>query len=544
MVGERMSASKSDAGQQVTPAANLAFAWIIALLAVAGLALAPGSGYGPQTLVEWHDQQIFLSAARQTLDHGLPDAGTRSLVGTAYIGFTLAIGSLFNLAPGEALILLSRLTFVICAAILALTAIRDRAKTGPWVQLAFVGVAVSSLLTSVWFRVLDIPWTHFVAATLLGGLLLISLTRTPLPVRAVLIGALAVIVAQTRMFEALVALTAGAIILPLAVLRHWNGIRTRPMAAMTKSAVQIVLPALAGGLLAFVAIGLVTHNWSIYQQYGNQAGMVIRPDLAPIKAVQLFWDTCFATLCEFAPVTTVSPLADGFDSWRQPLLLQLPGLAAALLGLLVFVAMRPVRILQLPLGVLFAILAAGGTILAYLSGAPSGSSHLKYGFFRDFIAPMVLLTGAFIAALATRRTTDAHPRDGLLVPMLVYFMVLIGLVALRPFGLPAIPVPQAVQFQIASSCADGQCSFALTALDTAGQPLPYNDLVYISCGDNPLAEPVQRISQLRVEAASCPRLGIVPLAAGVFYTPEDQVFSKPGLDLSLPSDTLTVPPRP
>ena len=60
----------------------------------------------------------------------------------------------------------------------------------------------------------------------------------------------------------------------------------------------------------------------------------------------------------------------------------------------------------------------------------------------------------------------------------------------------------------------------------------------------PLAKPVQRISQLRVEAASCPRLGIVPLAAGVFYTPEDQVFVQPGLDLSLPSDTLTVPPQP
>jgi len=539
-----MSASKSDTGQHVAPAANLTFAWLIALLAVGGLALSPGSGFGPQTLIDWHDQQIFLSAAQQTIEQGLPDATTRSLVGPAYIGFILAIGSLFNLTPGAALILLSRMTFVVCAAVLALTAIRDRAKTGPWVQLAFVGVAILPLITSVWFRVLDIPWTHFVAATLLGGILLVSLTRTPLPIRAVLVGALAVFLAQTRMFEAMVAMIAGAIVLPLAVVRYWDGIRSGPSAVLAKGAVQIVLPALAGGVLAFVAIGLISHNWAIYQQYGNEAGMVIRPDLAPLKAVQLFWDTCFATLCDFAPRTTVSPLADSLDSWRQPLLLQLPGLAAAALGLVAFLAMRPGRVLKLPLGVVFAVVAAGGIILAYLSGAPSGSSHLKYGFFRDFIAPMVLLTGAFIGALATRRTTEARQGGGIAVPMAVYFVVLVGLVALRPFGLPPIPVQQATQFQIASSCADGQCSFTLSALDATGKPLPYNDLAYVSCGDAPLAKPVQHVSQLRVEAASCPRLGIVPLAAGVFYTPEDQVFVKPGLDLSLPADTLTVPPRP
>jgi len=533
-----MSASKSDAGQTITPAANLTFAWLIALLAVGGLALSPGSGYGPQTLIEWNDQQLFLRAAVQTLEQGLPDAGTRSLVGPAYVGFTLAIGALFNLTPSLALILLSRITFVICAAVLALMAIRDRAKTGPWVQLAFIGVAILPLITSVWFRALDIPWTHFVAATLLGGILLVSLTRTPLAIRTVLVGALAVLLAQTRMFEAMVALIAGAVVLLLAVLRHWDDIRARPAAMLAKGAVHIMLPALAGGGLAFVAIRLITHNWAIYQQYDNVGGMVIRLDLAPIKAVQLFWDTCFATLCDFAPRVTVSPLADGFVSWRQPLLLQLPGLAAALVGLLVFFAWRPVRLLQLPLGVVFAILAAGGIILAYVSGAPSGSPHLKYGFFRDFIAPMVLLTGAFIAALATRQTTLARPGAGIALPMAVYFVVLIGLIALRPFGLPPFPGPQITQFQIASSCTEGQCSFALTALDADGKSLPYNDLAYVSCGVTP---PVQHVSQLRVDAAACPRVGITPLATGALYTPEEAVFSTPGLDLSLPSDTLTVP---
>lgn len=42
---------------------NLVFAWLIAVMAVAGLAVFPGSGYALQTLSDWHDQQIFLSAA-------------------------------------------------------------------------------------------------------------------------------------------------------------------------------------------------------------------------------------------------------------------------------------------------------------------------------------------------------------------------------------------------------------------------------------------------------------------------------------------------
>ena len=539
-----MPASNSSARGEGPTTASLAFAWLIALIVMVGLYATPGSGIALQTMADWHDQAVFLRAAVQTIEQGIADERTRALVGPAYIGLTVATGSVFGVTSDVALMLLSRLTFVACAGILSLVALGDRAQSGPAMQFVLVAVGVLALVTSVWFRMFDVPWTHFVAAALLGAIMLVSLTRLPLALRSVLIGGLAVLLAQTRMFEALVALIAVALILPLAVFRHWQAIRTRPRAALKASLLHVALPAIGGGVLGFVAVGLLSHNWSLYEQYGDEAGMVLVPQLTTIKAIQLFWDTCFATVCQFAPALTVLPLSDSLDSWRQPLLLQLPGLAAAAAGLLALLVLRPIRTLQLPLGVWFAVLAAGGTILAYVSGAPSGSPHLKYGFFRDFIAPMMLLICAFVAALATQRATDGRWGARLIVPLVVFFAVLVGLTALRPVGLPQLTGAHVSQFRISSTCEGGVCSFGLAALDGGGETLPYNDLAYVTCEYRPMEKPVQRVSELRIPTADCPHVSIVPLAAGVLYTPESKAFLRPGLDLTRATDSLAMPPRP
>lgn len=526
-----------DVGSRVreTAAAGMLTVWLIAAVVVACLAIWPGSRLGPSTLVDWHDQALFLSAATQTIEQGLPDSETQTMVGPAYIGLTLAIGWVSGLDPAGALLLLSRLTFVACAAILAMVAARHRARTDITFQLALGAIALMSLATSVWFRFLDIPWTHFVAAGLLGTMVLVSLSRLALPLRAALIGALAITLLQTRLFEALVALIAAAMILPLATARHWRALRTQPGAVL----LRLVLPFIAGGVLAFVAIGVVSHNWSLYQQYGEQAGIVVTLELAPLKAIQLFWDTCFATLCEFAASTPVPVLIDTIDGWRQPLSLQLPGLIAAAGGLLLLFALRPLRALRLPLGILFAVLAAGGLVLAYVSGAPSGSPHLKYGFFRDFVPALILLTSAFIAALAVQRAEDGRTTGAVLVSLLVYFVILFGLTALRPIGLPELAGTHVARFEIGSSCGSGECSFSLTALGPSGETLPYNDLAYVSCSADPKFRPIWRVAELRATAAQCPRLTIVPLASGLIYTPEGAGFE--ALDLGLPADAVVIP---
>lgn len=530
--------------EALPPTASLVFAAVVGLVVMAGLCLAPGSGIAESTMTDWHDQAVFLQGVVQTIEQGIADAATRDLVGPAYIGLATAVGKVFGLGPEAALTMLSRLTFVACAGILSFIALRDRAQSGPTMQFVLLAAGILSLVTSVWFRVFDVPWTHFVATAVLGLIVVVSLTRLPLALRSLLVGALFVTLAQTRMFEAQVALVAAALIVPLAGLRHWQDIKARPMATLSTGALRVALPAIAGGVLGFVAVGLLSNNWSLYQQYGNQPANVLTLQLAPIKAVQLFWDTCYATLCEFAPVRTVPYFPDSLDSWRQPLLLQLPGLIAAAAGLLALLVLRPLRTLRLPLGLWFAVLTAGGTIVAYVSGAPSGSPHLKYGFFRDFIAPLVLLTGAFVAAVAIQRSADGRWTAPLVVPLAVFFAVLAGLVALRPIGLPPVPGPPIARFEFSSRCEGGSCSFTLAALDAAGKALPYDDLAYITCDGKPAATPLQHASQLQIEAGSCDVVGMVPVAAGVLYTPEGAAFQRPGLDLRMPADVVSVPPRP
>jgi len=534
MLGAMVSVS-SDTQNDVTTGSH-ASVWLLVVITVACLSLWPASGLGLISLYDWQDQATFLRALTQTLEKGLPDAETRTLVGPAYVGLGVAVHWLSGPDLSQALVLLSRLTFAACAGILATVATAYRAQAGIGLQLALAAVVVLSLGTSVWFRFADIPWTHFVAAALLGSILLVSLTRLPLALRAALIGALGVTLLQTRLFEALVALIASGLILPMAMVRYWRSLSSQPAALLSRLAV----PAILGGAVAFVAIGVLSHNWTLYEQYRNQTGMVLSPELAPLKAIQLFWDTCFATVCAFnsAPV---SPWI--LDSWRQPLLLQLPGLAAAGAGLLTLVLLRPRRALRLPLGVLFATLAAGGIVLAYISGAPSGSPHLKYGFFRDFVSPLVLLTGAFIAAIATQRAGDGRTGAVLLLSLSVFFAAVLGLTALRPVGLPPLPGAHLERFELTSSCNAGNCSFGLEAIGSSGEALPYNDLAYVTCSADPRFPPIRRVSELKLSAAQCPTVAIVPLASGLLYTPLAKAFEDNPLDLALPGDRISLPPE-
>lgn len=511
--------------------------WLVVVLAFTCLAIAPPSGMGLSTLVDWRDQQFFLHAATQTIEFGLPDAETQSRVGPAYVALTLGIGQVFSLDPGPALVLLSRLAFAACAITLVTVAIRQRLRTSIGLQAALALIAVLSLMTSVWYRVTDIPWTHFVAAALLGALVLVGLSALKLSVRSALIGALAIALVQTRMFEALVAAIAAALILPIATVRHWQSFRKWPPTVL----LQIALPFAVGAALSFSAIGLVSHNWSLYQQYSTQPVMVLTPQLAPTKALQLFWDPCYATLCELARAPTVSPLADSLESWRQPLLLQLPGLAGAAAGLLTLLLFRPQLALRLPLSVLFAIVASGGLVVAYVSGAPSGSSHLKYGFFRDFVPALVLLNCSFIAAVAAARASDSHTRASLVVPLLVFFIVVAALTGLRAVGLPQLPGAHIAHFEMASSCEAGTCSFSLSAFDGGGNEVPYPDLSYVTCSGAPMSPAVRRTSELRVDAVACPAIAMVPVASGLLDTPEDQAFLRNQLNLTLAADKISVP---
>jgi hypothetical protein len=56
-----------------------------------------------------------------------------------------------------------------------------------------------------------------------------------------------------------------------------------------------------------------------------------------------------------------------------------------------------------------------------------------------------------------------------------------------------------------------------------------------------MSPPIRHVSELRVNAATCPSLAIVPLTSGLLDTPDDQAFVDDALDLRLPIDTTSVP---
>jgi len=514
---------------------SISISVLIALAVIALLMLPRSSGAGLQTIADWHDQSVFLKAVVQS-DTGLPEPGLQALVGPAYIALTRAIARITSLGAAEALIILSRLTLLVCAAILMTVALRDRSRTGVAFQILLAAVALLSLTTSVWYFFSDIPWTHFVAAALLGGMVLASLSGVSLAFRSAVVGALAITLVQTRLFEAMVAGIATLVIAPVAIARYWS--RRGEWLALVRG---VFLPCIAGAVAGFVMIGWVSHNWSLYQQYSSQEAMVVTFQMLPTKAIQLFWDTCYATLCSVAEAPKTNYFADSFNNWRQPLLLQLPGLFGAAAGLLLLMALRPSQILRLPLGIMFAAVAAGGLILAYTSGAPSGSPHLKYGFFRDFMPALILLTTAFIAALARQRTLERSSTTTL-VPLIAFFAVAVGLTALRPVGLPRIPDSDVTRFEIVSTCSGEICSFELRALNAAGEVMPYNDLGYVTCRGGERPPSVTQVSELRLSATECRYVSIKPVASGLIYAPEGRSFDDDRLDLSLPTDITVVPP--
>jgi hypothetical protein len=514
---------------------SISISVLIALVVIALLMLPRPSGAGLQTIADWHDQAVFLDAVVQS-ETGLPEPGLQAKVGPAYIALTRAIAQISSLGAAEALIVLSRLTLLVCIAVLMTVALRDRSQTGIAFQLLLAAVAVFSLITSVWYFFSDIPWTHYVAAALLGGIVLTSLSGARVALRSALVGALAITLVQTRLFEAMVAGIAALVIAPVGIVRYWS--RRAEWMTLVRG---MLLPCVAGAVAGFVLIGWLSHNWSIYQQYSSEEAMVVTLQMLPTKAIQLFWDTCYATLCSVAEAPRTNYFADSFNSWRQPLLLQLPGLFGAAAGLLLLMALRPDQILGLPLGIMFAVVTAGGLIVAYTSGAPSGSPHLKYGFFRDFMPALILLTTAFIAALARQRALERSSTTTL-VPLIAFFAVVVGLTALRPVGLPRIPDSDVTRYEIVSTCSGEICSFELRALNAAGEVMPYNDLGFVTCRGGTRPPSVTRVSELRVSAADCSFVSIKPVASGLIYAPEGRGFDDDRLDLSLPTDITVVPP--
>jgi hypothetical protein len=525
----------------------------VAILAL--WSLLPTGRAGAVSLAGWGDQTLFLKALQEVQSSGRSAISEAGSVGPAYLAAGRVVSRVFGLEPGPALILLNRFAFlaiVACVLGAALHRRRGRAQFHLPVLIA-LGVVV---LATPWRLYSDIPWTHAVAS---AGLLIAvsSLRAVPThPVTAGLVlGAATVGLLQTRSYEGraliaatVLALAGAALIAAVRMVR-----RRRSVAELRAPRWWPALPAaVAGGAAVLFAVAVLTGQRGFFQQYaakGQQSSAAAALDLesVPAKAVQLFVDPCYRSLCP--SLTNYSPQGVVPDSllnyWQQPLLMQLPFLLLAAYAVVLAVGHRLTRRLSIPLDVQVAVLAAGALVLGYTANPVGGGAHLKYGFVRDFTAPFALLLYAAgrsaVLAWSARDTSGRDRPRRSPRRFAVSAVVLLGaVVATVPgFWLPRVS-PVLVDYRLAADggCATdfrAGCDLELEGVSADGRVHALGDraVLVLQCDK-------QRVGALvadgilpdtvTVAAQSCRSKGgqlavqYLPVDLGVYQTPEGVVL--------------------
>lgn len=490
-----------------------------ALVSFIVLCLLPPSGQGPTAIELWQDQGYFVSAVTMAGETGrVDDDALRALVGPGYVALGVLTKRLTGVDYATAIIILARLSLLAGAVCALLYAVRTTDGKVPRTTVAGVLLSVSAIVFSTWPYASDIPWTHFTAAAVLAALVAISdpavrFERT----RLVVAGALFALLWQVRSFEGMVFAIAAAIAMALTLLmRRWEW--REWFAALPLRAALFVL----GCVLSLVAIGMLSGSWLPFAQYSHEssAQTAILLSLLPDRLVQLFIDPCYKTLCALVGYKTAPWPPTDFDYWALPLFAEMPAVVASLVGLAMIFALAPRAVARVPFSVLLAAGTAVGLIVGYASAMPSGSPHLKYGFFRDFLAPMLLLTMAFVGW--TRSVDGLMTGRGGAVKVGAAYLVVFALIAAgwtaQFTGLPRVG-PTVTEFRVVSDCDTVACRLGLEGYNEAGQ-LPYDDRSYVllACADGPreLFGPVSTLTAPR----DCTSAAVLPALSGVTMTPE------------------------
>jgi hypothetical protein len=484
--------------------------------------LLPVSGWATVMFDSWFDQQRDLEALRSVLADGHADAIADNVIGPAYIAAAALLHSVLGLSPEDSLVALTRGSYAISIAVgmvLVRVLVRGLGAAPPLVSVGTQFLFVALVFSAGTWHWSDVPWSHFFAAVL--AVALYALRYAPARTTLIQSGAIGIVVALlalTRSFE-LAALVAawGITLVVLAVLRL-SGPRTwRAVHLVTATGAFVATTA---------AVYIATGKRGVFFLYGNyldrQSGNVTTAEIAetptfslgliPVKLVQLFIEPCYYSLCSLADYAGgASPLppqlagaAGNERLWRLPLSVQLPALVllpvcvAAIAVLLVWsvrnrsVASGKMRELRLLVEM---TLAAAGIVVGYAASTMTGSSHLRYGFARDFLLP-ALLTGIVGVSLVSiglwlvlsrrrRRGADLSPESWFVILAVVGAAVLVaGVTFARSHGLPRIESRQLGPVAYSARCAGDACDVSIQASTRAGRAIsiPEASTLTFGCG--------------------------------------------------------------
>jgi len=479
----------------------------------------PRSGQGLASTANWYDQQEFVQAVTDALSTGGSAMFTTGIVGPGYAALAIALHWMLGISPAQSLVRLSELSFTATGAVLVLFAFLQTRGASASTRLALIGLAAFLPFTSTWPYAADIPWTHFTETALLAGFVLLLSLDWRRPAVPFGFGFLGVLLYQTRSYEGMVLLFALALSVGVSFLADWRAARLGQIEA--RRLVAGCLSLATGVALATLIIFRTTGVALPFAQYsGTTYSTKLLFGLLPTKFTQLFVDPCYQTICTVEMTPGGNVPAIGLDNWTLPLSLQLPVLVAAGLSIMLLLVSSPsARAAILRPQLLVPLLTAGGLVLAYTSAAAAGSPHLRYGFMRDYIAPMTLLLMVALGLLAAVR--DSGEVGRFRAAAWVLLISTFGLMGLRPIA--GNPLPQFAFGGVAytANCTETDCGFSVAATNLSGQPVVIApDTVYgKTCGAQTEWD-VADIAMIRLDRGKCTSIVLIPAVTGLYETPD------------------------
>lgn len=391
--------------------------------------ILPYSGDGEEVQVGWSDQRLFLASLKEALSGKSPVHVTEGLVGPGYVALGVITTKILGTNPSTSLVILNRFSFlstVLVFFIISFVLLHKVLRTNEQIPSMISrnrAITISSILAFAYTFTLvlssnfvsfsDIPWTHFTATLLI--LLCILLTiysveevrkkKLTQYVGFSLLSTVLGLLTQVRFFEAVIFITAMAVWLLLLFIKYMRS---------SKRGILVVVKAVPVVAFFFIVTSylslFLSHAKTFHMLYFTLAkhNPIIREitkiyiEDFPLKFTQLFIDPNFFTMNQ---PYNIQPIIFGFKftSFQMPLLLQVPAFlyllpcTVVLLWFILFV--KKDISLFLSAEFFLPVLVGTGLIIGYVSSAASGSSHLKYGFVRDFMAPswcLALAAGPWI----------------------------------------------------------------------------------------------------------------------------------------------------
>lgn len=519
-------ADEDDAGDAPGPGRAQAVAVGLFLGMVLAWPMLPTTRFPLEAARQWHDQRVLVGAFEALLREGRSTDAGQGAAGPGYLGLAWALRALERTDAVSALVLLSRLSLYLAFVVLLCSALlrvgRGRVRLDP---LALAVAAALGLLTGM-SAISPVPWTHFPAVALV--LVVVACLRgwRALPrTSAVLLGAAAALLIQTRSFESRVLMLALVAVGLLSILR-----RRRLPAPAT---VRAVLPALASGAVVWLLLGRVTGVWTLYSQYADQWTAEDRA-LSPVSLLtslpQVFLDPCYHAVCPAARIEEepLARLAMTGSLWHLPLLHQLAVLpvATAAAWLLVVVALR--RRVPVPIDVQVALVVSALTVAGYVANPVMGGAHLANGVVRDFLLPAVAAVWALSRLVVELRRPSRATSGGARAAATAGILAVATTVLVTVLPLPQFPGSVVVGYEVTPrSCSSWPCAVSARITHRDGSISTTTDVIAIQLCDGRPSRVVDGDLVMRIDpdrpleaCTGVTSVGILPRSLGSWMTPQ------------------------